>query len=148
MTYTSPILSLRGTCRYILNMFSHSEHGRNLLKFNGFHVNNSCFTCYPIENKKFYRIEGGVSGKRHFIMDEKYWASYTALQKPMTKSTHTPIHRRIKTLLANLPADKLPILQIGSKPNPLNSQSLPQTLQFPKSATKCNNLANFFQVQA
>jgi len=31
MTYNSPTLSLRGTCRYILNMFSHSEYGRNLL---------------------------------------------------------------------------------------------------------------------
>lgn len=87
MTFHSHILSLRGTCRYILNMFSHSEHGRNLLTDSGFNVNSSCFTCYPAETKKFYSIPESSEVKKHFIMDEGYWNSYSSLQKPMNKCT-------------------------------------------------------------
>lgn len=86
MTFNSPTLSLRGTCRYILNMFSHSDFGRNLLIENGFNVNSRCFTSYPVDIKKFYHINWSPFNKRHFILDERYWESYNALMKPMSKS--------------------------------------------------------------
>jgi hypothetical protein len=88
LTFSSPTLSLRGTCRYILNMFSHSEYGRNLLVENGFHVNSRCFTCYPVDIKKFYHINWSPLNKKHFILDDRYWLSYTSLMKPMKKSKY------------------------------------------------------------
>lgn len=88
LTFGSPTLSLRGTCRYVLNMFSHSEHGRNLLKQSGFHVNVSCYSCYPIQTKTFYHIEN-MNTKKHYINNENYWLAFNKLQKPMTKSTYS-----------------------------------------------------------
>lgn len=91
LTYSSPTLSLRGTCRYILNMFSHCDYGRNLLIENGFIVNSRCLTCYPENLKRFYSISWPLNSKRHFVLDDDYWRTYNLLQKPMTKSIYTNI---------------------------------------------------------
>jgi hypothetical protein len=55
-SFNNDALSLRGTCRYVLNMFCYSETGRNYLIANGFIVNKKTLNCFPKDFKKFYMI--------------------------------------------------------------------------------------------
>lgn len=79
-----PTLSIRGTCRYVMNMFTHSESGRSFLVNDGFIVNSKCFSCYPAKISEFCHIED--SSPHEYLLNQQYWEDYKALQKPMTKS--------------------------------------------------------------
>lgn len=59
MSYTHHYISLRGSCRYILNMLCASAEGRKEITKHGWLTNrnsNIGWICVPAESKKFFKI--------------------------------------------------------------------------------------------
>ena len=74
MSLNCETLSLRGTCRYILNMFCHCEKGRQILSCNGFYVDRKSFAAYPIKINEFFQISLGEV--EHYCENEEFWKTY------------------------------------------------------------------------
>ena len=56
LSMNSATLSLRGTCRYVLNMFCHSEEGRNYLSRHNLTINKKLLSCSPEHCHSSYKL--------------------------------------------------------------------------------------------
>ena len=56
MSMNCSTLSMRGTCRYVMNMFCHSEEGRNCLARHGFTVSKKLLSCFPTDSNLLFKI--------------------------------------------------------------------------------------------
>jgi predicted nucleic acid binding AN1-type Zn finger protein len=80
----SPTLSLRGTCRYVLNMFCHSEEGRNYLARNGLTVNKKLLSCAPNTMQKPYQLNDNP--ELHLSQNRQFWKEYSQNLCPLNES--------------------------------------------------------------
>lgn len=82
-----PTLSLRGTCRYVMNMFCHSEEGRNFLIINGFTINRKLLSCFPTNANLLFKIDDNL--EIHLSEREEFWSEYQNSLVAMNESTVT-----------------------------------------------------------
>ena len=57
MSVNCSTLSLRGTCRYVMNMLCHSEEGRNYLTIHNFTINKKLLSCFPTEQQLLFKFD-------------------------------------------------------------------------------------------
>jgi len=89
MSMNCPTLSLRGTCRYVMNMFCHSEEGRNHLTLSNFTVNKKLLSCFPNDPQNLlFKFQD--KPKPHISENEELWKEYTSNLQPMNASKVLP----------------------------------------------------------
>lgn len=71
MSMSCSTLSLRGTCRYVLNMFCHSEEGRNYLTHHNFTINKKLLSCFPTDQNLLFSIKD--KPEAHMSEKEELW---------------------------------------------------------------------------
>jgi hypothetical protein len=84
MSMNCSTLSLRGTCRYVMNMFCHSEEGRNYLTLHNFTVNKNLLSCFPTDQNLLFRLQDQPF--LHSSQNEQLWKEYESSLRPLPES--------------------------------------------------------------
>ena len=84
MSMKCPTLSLRGTCRYVMNMFCHSEEGRNYLTLRDFTINRGLLCCFPRDPNLLFQLQDREVGQGG--QSEETWREYEGSLVPLGES--------------------------------------------------------------
>lgn len=87
MSYSHSYISLRGSCRYILNMLCASPEGRKEIVRQGWLTNrnsNIGWICVPAVSTKFFKIEKAEDN--YWAANGPYWSEYHNQLEPINES--------------------------------------------------------------
>jgi rapamycin-insensitive companion of mTOR len=87
MSYNHNYISLRGSCRYILNMLCASAEGRKEIVKQGWLTNrnsNIGWICVPPVSTKFFKIDKAEDN--YWAANTQYWTDYNSSLEPLNDS--------------------------------------------------------------